>query len=113
VAVVGNIPAGLPEVALPRAGLEQLGALLLPAVGIAFLVFADSGVTARAPGRRTGDTVDASGAEKLRRVGFQPLGLMREVPGERSLGVLVTDAHLEEPGVLGCCRRRRPRCTGG
>ena len=58
VAVVGNIPAGLPDVALPRVGLEQLGSLLLPAVGIAFLVFADSGITARALGRRTGDAVD-------------------------------------------------------
>ena len=40
------------------AGLEHLGSLLLPAVGIAFLVFADSGITARALARRTGDAVD-------------------------------------------------------
>ena len=58
VAVVGVIPAGLPGISLPRAGLEHLGSLILPAVGIAFLVFADSGITARALARRTGDAVD-------------------------------------------------------
>ena len=58
VAVVGTIPAGLPGLALPRVGLGELGSLLLPAVGIAFLVFADSGITARALARRTGDSVD-------------------------------------------------------
>ncbi len=58
VAVVGSIPAGLPGVALPRVGLDKLGSLILPALGIAFLVFADSGITARALARRTGDAVD-------------------------------------------------------
>ena len=58
VAVVGVIPAGLPGISLPHAGLEHLGSLILPAVGIAFLVFADSGITARALARRTGDAVD-------------------------------------------------------
>ena len=58
VAVVGTIPAGLPGLALPHAGLEHLGSLILPSVGIAFLVFADSGITARALARRTGDHVD-------------------------------------------------------
>jgi len=56
--VVGTIPAGLPGVTLPRIGIEKLGSLILPAVGIAFLVFADSGITARAIARRTGDAVD-------------------------------------------------------
>ena len=58
VAVVGSIPAGLPSFVVPRVGLDQLGRLLLPALGIAFLVFADSGITARVLAKRTGDDVD-------------------------------------------------------
>lgn len=58
VAVVGSFPAGLPAVGVPEVGLEVLGELLVPAIGIAFLSFADSGITARALGRRTHDHVD-------------------------------------------------------
>ncbi len=58
VAVVGSFPAGLPSFGLPDVGVETLATLLLPAIGIAFLSFADSGITARALGRRTHDSVD-------------------------------------------------------
>jgi high affinity sulfate transporter 1 len=58
VAVVGSFPAGLPGIVLPGVGVDALATLLLPAIGIAFLSFADSGITARALGRRTHDAVD-------------------------------------------------------
>ena len=56
----------------------------------------------------------ARAAEEMnRRDCFHPLGLMRVVCRERSLDLRVADAHVEEAGVPGCCRRRKPRCTGG
>jgi high affinity sulfate transporter 1 len=58
VAVVGAFPPGLPAPGLPHVGIEVLGELLVPAIGIAFLSFADSGITARALGRTTHDHVD-------------------------------------------------------
>ena len=58
VAVVGSFPSGLPALGVPSVGIEVLGELLIPAIGIAFLSFADSGITARALGRRTHDDVD-------------------------------------------------------
>lgn len=58
VAVVGSFPSGLPAIGMPRVGVEVLGELLVPAIGIAFLSFADSGITARALARRTHDHVD-------------------------------------------------------
>lgn len=58
VEVVGSFPAGLPAIGLPGVGIDAMATLLLPAIGIAFLSFADSGITARALGRRTHDPVD-------------------------------------------------------
>jgi SulP family sulfate permease len=58
VAVVGAIPAGLPGIAIPAVGIDDLGLLVVPALGIASLSFADSGITARALARQTHDTVD-------------------------------------------------------
>lgn len=58
VAIVGSFPAGLPAFGPPDVDMDTLSMLLLPAVGIALLSFADSGITARALGRRTRDSVD-------------------------------------------------------
>jgi SulP family sulfate permease len=60
VAVVGAIEPGLPAVGLPSVGLVDLLALAGPAIGIALLVYADSGVTGQVLGRRGGYRVDGN-----------------------------------------------------
>jgi SulP family sulfate permease len=58
--VVGSIPAGLPPLGLPDLRAGDLANLALPAVAIAFLVFADSGVTGQVLMRRGGYREDAN-----------------------------------------------------
>jgi SulP family sulfate permease len=58
VAVVGTIQAGLPSLAIPAVGLPDLADLVGPALGMALLVYADSGVTGQVLGRRGGYRVD-------------------------------------------------------
>jgi sulfate permease, SulP family len=58
VAVVGTIQPGLPAIGLPSVGLADLASLAGPAIGIALLVYADSGVTGQVLGKRGGYAVD-------------------------------------------------------
>jgi sulfate permease, SulP family len=60
VAVVGTIQPGLPAMGLPAVGLSDLASLAGPAIGIALLVYADSGVTGQVLGRRGGYPVDGN-----------------------------------------------------
>ncbi len=60
VAVVGAIEPGLPSLGLPAVGLADLAALAGPAIGIALLIYADSGVTGQVLGRRGGYAVDGN-----------------------------------------------------
>jgi sulfate permease, SulP family len=60
VAVVGEIQPGLPPLGLPAVGLADLASLAGPAIGIALLVYADSGVTGQVLGRRGGYAVDGN-----------------------------------------------------
>jgi sulfate permease, SulP family len=60
VAVVGTIQAGLPAMGLPAVTLADLASLAGPAIGIALLVYADSGVTGQVLGRRGGYAVDGN-----------------------------------------------------
>ena len=60
VAVVGEIEPGLPPIGLPAIGLADLASLAGPAIGIALLVYADSGVTGQVLGRRGGYPVDGN-----------------------------------------------------
>ncbi len=48
VEVVDEIPAGLPPVSLPTIALDDVGALLLPALGVAFVAFTGTILTGRA-----------------------------------------------------------------
>ncbi len=58
VSVVGEVPRGLPMVALPDVGLADLGPLLVAAVGIALVSFADTSVLSRTFAGRSGYRVD-------------------------------------------------------
>ncbi len=58
VAVVGDIPAGLPRLSWPAVGLDDVVALVPAAVGIALVGFSDAILLARSLARR-GEVVDA------------------------------------------------------
>ena len=48
IAVVGEIPAGLPAPSLPSVSAADLASLLLPAVGVTIVAYSDNVLTARA-----------------------------------------------------------------
>jgi high affinity sulfate transporter 1 len=58
VAVVGSVPAGLPDVGLPDVAFDDLKTLLPAAVGIAFVAFADTSVLSRSYAGRLHVDVD-------------------------------------------------------
>ncbi len=58
--VVGAVPAGLPALAIPDSGLDDLVMLVLPALGIAIVGYTDNVLTARAFALKQGLTVDAN-----------------------------------------------------
>ncbi len=60
VAVVGALPAGLPAPALGGLTWADVGPLIGPALGIALITFADTGVLSRSFAARRGETVDGS-----------------------------------------------------
>jgi SulP family sulfate permease len=60
VAVVGTIEPGLPALGIPAVGLADLVSLAGPALAIALLIYADSGVTGQVLGRRGGYKVNGN-----------------------------------------------------
>lgn len=60
IAVVGDIPGGLPAPQVPEVTPEDVAALALPAVGIAIVAFSDNVLTARAFAVRNRYEIDAN-----------------------------------------------------
>jgi SulP family sulfate permease len=60
VRVVGEIPRGLPVPGVPDVGLAELGALLLPALGVSIVGYTDNVLTGRAFAARNRYDVDAN-----------------------------------------------------
>jgi high affinity sulfate transporter 1 len=60
VAVVGSVPAGVPIPGIPAVSLADAGDLLIAAVGIAMMSFADTSVISRTFAARHGHRVDAN-----------------------------------------------------
>ena len=58
VAVVGEVPAGLPAPTLPDVGISDLAALLLPALGVTVVAYTDNTLTSRAFADRGGYSID-------------------------------------------------------
>jgi MFS superfamily sulfate permease-like transporter len=59
IAVIGQIPAGLPAPGLPQVSMHDLAALLLPSVGVAIVAFSDNVLTARSFASRHHQEIDA------------------------------------------------------
>ncbi len=60
VPVVGALPQGLPKPALHGLEWGDVGSLVVPALGIALIAFADTGILSRTFASRSGTTVDGS-----------------------------------------------------
>jgi sulfate permease, SulP family len=60
VALLGEVPSGFPAPGLPAVGLEQLQALVVPALTIALLSFMEGISVAKAIASRTGERIDST-----------------------------------------------------
>ncbi|WP_036477882.1 solute carrier family 26 protein [Myxosarcina sp. GI1] len=60
VAIVGEIPAGLPGFAIPQVSLNDLGTLVASAIGISIVGYSDNVLTARAFANRNNYKIDAN-----------------------------------------------------
>ncbi len=60
VAVVGEIPAGLPQFAIPQVSVQDLSSLVASAVGISIVGYSDNVLTARAFANRNNYKIDAN-----------------------------------------------------
>ncbi|MCP6760914.1 MAG: solute carrier family 26 protein [Fischerella sp. CENA71] len=80
VAVVGQIPAGLPHFALPKVSVDKLLPLIASAIGIAIVGYSDNVLTARAFATRNHYKIDAN--QELLALGTSNLGngLMQGFP---------------------------------
>jgi high affinity sulfate transporter 1 len=80
VAVVGEIPAGLPSFALPELSIQQWQPLVASAIGIAIVGYSDNVLTARAFANRNHYEIDAN--QELLALGMVNLsnGLMQGFP---------------------------------
>jgi high affinity sulfate transporter 1 len=80
VAVIGEVPSGLPSFTIPTPSVEDLGRLTLGAMAIALLAFADTSVLSRSYASRLGERVDQS--QELTALGLANLatGLFQGFP---------------------------------
>jgi high affinity sulfate transporter 1 len=78
--IIGDIPAGLPSLALPPASIDHISSLIIAALGIAIVGYADNVLTARAFASRNGYQIDAN--QELLALGCCNLGngLMQGFP---------------------------------
>lgn len=78
--VVGALPQGLPAPALSGLRWSDVGSLVGPALGIALIAFADTGVLSRTFASRRGETVD--GSQEMAAIGVANMagGLMGGFP---------------------------------
>jgi high affinity sulfate transporter 1 len=72
VAVVGQVPFGLPEVAVPTVSAGDLGLLALPALGVMIVGYTDNVLTARSFAARRHEEIDAN--QELLALGGSNLG---------------------------------------
>ena len=80
IAVVGDIPAGLPRLTLPSLSVDRIVTLLSSALGIALVGYSDNVLTARAFATRNGYHIDAN--QELLALGAANIGsgLMQGFP---------------------------------
>ncbi len=94
VAILGDIPSGLPRPGLPDVGLADVRHLLFPALAVALLAYADSVVTAQSIAKMQGYDIDAN--QEFYGLGTASIasGLFRGFPvnGSQTRTVVLQDA---------------------
>ena len=80
IAVIGQIPAGLPAPGLPQVAMHDLAALLLPSVGVAIVAFSDNVLTARSFASRHHQEIDANAELRALGVSNAAAGLTNGFP---------------------------------
>jgi high affinity sulfate transporter 1 len=80
IAVIGQIPAGLPAPGLPQVSMHDLAALLLPSVGVAIVAFSDNVLTARSFASRHHQEIDANAELRALGVSNAAAGLTNGFP---------------------------------
>jgi high affinity sulfate transporter 1 len=80
VRLVGSAVSGLPVPGLPALGVDDVVALLIPAVGVAIVGYSDNVLTARAFATRRGENVDAPGELVALGAANLAAGLLRGFP---------------------------------
>lgn len=80
VQIIGDIPAGLPSLAIPPVSIDSIQSLIMAALGIAIVGYADNVLTARVFASRNGYQIDAN--QELLALGCCNLGngLMQGFP---------------------------------
>ncbi|WP_104479044.1 sulfate permease [Actinokineospora auranticolor] len=94
VRVVGAVQAGFPLPSLPAVSFADLGALLLPALGVALVGYSDNVLTARSFAARAGHRIDANAELLALGAANAASGLLRGFPvsssaSRTSIGVAV------------------------
>jgi len=72
VAIVGAVPAGLPQLTLPAVGAQDVFSLLPAALALTILIYADEVLTARVFAARHGQKIDAN--QEFVAIGFANIG---------------------------------------
>jgi SulP family sulfate permease len=80
VALVGDVPSGLPVPRLPEITVADLGLLALPALGVALVGYTDTVLTGRAFATRGGETLDPNRELLVLGLGNLTAGLVRGFP---------------------------------
>ncbi|WUA10999.1 SulP family inorganic anion transporter [Nocardia sp. NBC_01377] len=105
IGMVGALPEGLPLPSIGGVDWSDVGHLLGPAVGIALIAFADSGVLSRTFASRHGEDVDGSTEMKAIGVANVAGGLFGGFPvsasGSRTPVAEQSGAHTQLAGVVG------------
>lgn len=84
VEVVGSIPSGVPAGTLPLVGLEALPALLVGAVAVALVSFADTGALSTATALKAGEQIDPNSEIKALGAANLVSGLFQGFPTSAS-----------------------------
>lgn len=84
VAIVGDIPAGLPPLTIPGVGLDMVPALLGGAVAVALVSFADTGALSTATALKSGTRVDPNSEIKALGAANLLSGVMQGFPTSAS-----------------------------
>lgn len=111
IVVIGQAAIGIPAPGVPAVSAADLGALALPALGVAMVAYSDNVLTARAFNARRSQTVDANAELVALGMANLAVGFLRGFPVSSS-GSRTHDRSGARPrsALRGARRRRALHC---